>query len=99
MHEQHVRVNGRRVQKGINKNSPVAPALLQSVSSLFGLLWWHIELFYMEYFSLDDLHKFIYLLHDQSGHPSAVENINTWKSKGVRAPHKPLLMLLALGEI
>lgn len=27
------------------------------------------------------------------------ENINTWKSKGVRAPHKPLLMLLALGEI
>ena len=27
------------------------------------------------------------------------ESINTWKSKGVRAPHKPLLMLLALGEI
>lgn len=27
------------------------------------------------------------------------ENINTWKSKGTRAPHKPLLMLLALGEI
>lgn len=26
-------------------------------------------------------------------------NINTWKSKGTRAPHKPLLMLLALGEI
>lgn len=25
--------------------------------------------------------------------------INTWKQKGVRAPHKPLLMLLALGEI
>lgn len=27
------------------------------------------------------------------------ENINTWQRKGVRAPHKPLLMLLALGEI
>lgn len=27
------------------------------------------------------------------------QNINTWKSKGTRAPHKPLLMLLALGEI
>ena len=27
------------------------------------------------------------------------ERINTWKSRGVRAPHKPLLMLLALGEI
>lgn len=27
------------------------------------------------------------------------KNINTWKSKGVRAPHKPLLMLLDLGEI
>ncbi len=27
------------------------------------------------------------------------QNVNTWKSKGTRAPHKPLLMLLALGEI
>lgn len=27
------------------------------------------------------------------------QKINTWKSKGTRAPHKPLLMLLALGEI
>lgn len=27
------------------------------------------------------------------------ENIKTWKSKGVRAPHKHLLMLLVLGEI
>lgn len=27
------------------------------------------------------------------------ESINTWQRKGVRAPHKPLLMLLALGEI
>ena len=27
------------------------------------------------------------------------EHINTWQRKGVRAPHKPLLMLLALGEI
>jgi putative restriction endonuclease len=27
------------------------------------------------------------------------DTINTWKSKGTRAPHKPLLMLLALGEI
>ncbi|GEO06162.1 HNH endonuclease [Adhaeribacter aerolatus] len=26
-------------------------------------------------------------------------NIKTWQSKGTRAPHKPLLMLLALGEI
>jgi putative restriction endonuclease len=26
-------------------------------------------------------------------------NINTWKSKGTRAPHKPLLLLIALGEI
>ncbi|WP_018478160.1 phosphorothioated DNA-binding restriction endonuclease [Pontibacter roseus] len=30
---------------------------------------------------------------------SQFQNINTWKSKGTRAPHKPLLMLLALGEI
>lgn len=30
---------------------------------------------------------------------SHFQNINTWKSKGIRAPHKPLLMLLALGEI
>ncbi|MBF9254725.1 HNH endonuclease [Pontibacter sp. 172403-2] len=30
---------------------------------------------------------------------SRFQNINTWKSKGIRAPHKPLLMLLALGEI
>lgn len=30
---------------------------------------------------------------------SHFQNINTWKSKGTRAPHKPLLMLLALGEI
>ncbi|GAA4435793.1 HNH endonuclease [Pontibacter saemangeumensis] len=30
---------------------------------------------------------------------SQFQNINTWKSKGIRAPHKPLLMLLALGEI
>ncbi|WP_299821501.1 phosphorothioated DNA-binding restriction endonuclease [uncultured Pontibacter sp.] len=27
------------------------------------------------------------------------QNINTWKSKGTRAPHKPLLILMALGEI
>ncbi|MBK0404647.1 HNH endonuclease [Adhaeribacter sp. BT258] len=27
------------------------------------------------------------------------ENINTWKSKGIRAPHKPLLMLISLAEI
>jgi len=27
------------------------------------------------------------------------ENITTWKSKGQRAPHKPLLILLALAEI
>lgn len=25
--------------------------------------------------------------------------IKTWQSRGTRAPHKPLLMLLALGEI
>lgn len=30
---------------------------------------------------------------------SQFQNINTWKSKGVRAPHKPLLMLISLGEI
>ncbi|NDK55445.1 phosphorothioated DNA-binding restriction endonuclease [Pontibacter fetidus] len=30
---------------------------------------------------------------------SQFQNINTWKSKGTRAPHKPLLILLALGEI
>lgn len=30
---------------------------------------------------------------------SHFQNINTWKSKGIRAPHKPFLMLLALGEI
>ena len=30
---------------------------------------------------------------------SQFQNVNTWKSKGIRAPHKPLLMLLALGEI
>jgi putative restriction endonuclease len=30
---------------------------------------------------------------------SQFQNINTWKNKGIRAPHKPLLMLLALGEI
>lgn len=30
---------------------------------------------------------------------SYFQNINTWKSKGIRAPHKPLLLLLALGEI
>ncbi|WP_162055842.1 phosphorothioated DNA-binding restriction endonuclease [Pontibacter pamirensis] len=27
------------------------------------------------------------------------QNINTWKSNGERAPHKPLLLLLALGEL
>ncbi len=27
------------------------------------------------------------------------QNINTWKSKGIRAPHKPLLMLISLAEI
>lgn len=27
------------------------------------------------------------------------KNINSWKNKGIRAPHKPLLILLALGEI
>ncbi|MFD2512565.1 phosphorothioated DNA-binding restriction endonuclease [Pontibacter locisalis] len=30
---------------------------------------------------------------------SHFQNINTWKSKGTRAPHKPLLILVALGEI
>lgn len=30
---------------------------------------------------------------------SQFQNINTWKSKGVRAPHKPLLMLISLAEI
>jgi putative restriction endonuclease len=30
---------------------------------------------------------------------SHFQNIRTWRSKGIRAPHKPLLMLLALGEI
>jgi putative restriction endonuclease len=30
---------------------------------------------------------------------SQFQNINTWKSKGTRAPHKPLLILIALGEI
>ncbi|WP_242919475.1 phosphorothioated DNA-binding restriction endonuclease [Pontibacter liquoris] len=30
---------------------------------------------------------------------SHFQNINTWKSKGTRAPHKPLLILMALGEI
>jgi putative restriction endonuclease len=30
---------------------------------------------------------------------SQFQNINTWKSKGIRAPHKPLLMLISLGEI
>jgi putative restriction endonuclease len=30
---------------------------------------------------------------------SQFQNINTWKSKGTRAPHKPLLILIALGEL
>lgn len=30
---------------------------------------------------------------------SHFQNINTWKSKGTRAPHKPLLILMALGEM
>jgi putative restriction endonuclease len=30
---------------------------------------------------------------------SQFQNINTWKSRGTRAPHKPLLILIALGEI
>lgn len=29
----------------------------------------------------------------------AVENLNVWKREGRRAPHKPLLLLLALGRI
>ncbi|MDX5419148.1 MAG: HNH endonuclease [Hymenobacteraceae bacterium] len=30
---------------------------------------------------------------------SHFQHINTWKSKGIRAPHKPLLILLALGKL
>jgi putative restriction endonuclease len=30
---------------------------------------------------------------------SHFQNINTWENNGERAPHKPLLMLLALGEL
>lgn len=30
---------------------------------------------------------------------SQFQNINTWKSNGERAPHKPLLLLLALGRL
>lgn len=29
----------------------------------------------------------------------AIDNINTWSRQGERAPHKPLLILLALGEL
>ena len=43
----------------------------------------------------------ILILHamDYQGIIQQFQSINTWKSKGTRAPHKPLLMLLALGEI
>lgn len=30
---------------------------------------------------------------------SLFQNINTWKSRGTRAPHKPLLILISLAEI
>jgi putative restriction endonuclease len=41
------------------------------------------------------------ILHPMDDHYliKQFQSINTWKSKGTRAPHKPLLMLLALGEI
>ena len=30
---------------------------------------------------------------------TALDNLNVWKRGGVRAPHKPLLLLLALGRL